>query len=368
MSKALPFAILLSASTSVAVAGPVILDEASVHVKLIQHASSGYGFSSYVELAGLASAKDAVRLDWKQHGKLLATAKCDLSFDERAATHDFYATGRCDYTGSVKAIGAVEAELVYRDDTTDKESVVRTFKMTVRTYKGLIEDWQIIPDDALAAAWIFMGHDGRDASMHTASYRRPTLYLWFTGGDWLNDGTLRCTVAGKKIPDIDLGRQSGDDTTDIELAQKPKSGKQVTYKWSKQRFAMDVYWGKRETLDGDLAKTAAPDHVLADNPGAWECALRHDGKAIRQLAFTVDRDGMIQQDEIQSGKNAIATVSDKVVLVELRFTKDSATYDRRIAPEAMKKSMGFGLPWPDHPKVKKIHASYPAKSGLPDPK
>jgi hypothetical protein len=33
----------------------------------------------------------------------------------------------------------------------------------------------------------------------------------------------------------------------------------------------------------------------------------------------------------------------------------------------MKKSLAYGLPWPDHPKVKEIHASYPAKSGLADP-
>ncbi len=345
----------------------VILDEASVHVKLIQHANNGYGFNSYVEIAGLTSKRDAVRLDWMQSGKVLATAKCELSFDERAARHDLYATGHCDYTGNVKAIGAVDAQLVYRDDQADKEYLVRTFKLTVRHYKGLFEDWQIIPDDVLAAAWIYMGHGGDDDATHSGSYRRPTLYLWFTG-DWLNDGALRCTIGGKKIVDVDLGRQDGDDTTDIQFDQKPKAGKAVTYFWSKQRFNMDIYWGKRDTLANDLGKNVPPDRVLADNPGKWECALRHDGKAIRQIAFTVDNDGMIQQDEIQSGKNAIPTVSNFVVLVDLRLTKDSATYDKRIAPEAMKKSMGFGLPWPDHPKVKTIQASYPVKSGLPDPK
>jgi hypothetical protein len=375
MSKLLPCTILLS--SSIAAAGgkpipasqhqpPVVLDEPSIYVKLIQHADSGYGFKSHVELVGLTSNKDALRLDWKQNGKVLASANCELSFEERP-TKDFYAYGGCDFTGNVKAIGAVEGELVYRDDQTDKEYLVRTFKMTVRHYKGVVEDWQITPDDVLGAAWIYHGHDSYDDSMHTGSYRRPTLYMWFTG-DWLNDGFLRCTVAGKKMPDINLSRQSDASETDIEFIQQPKNGQRVRYVWSKQIFLMDVYWGKRDTLRDDLGKKVAPEKVLADNPGKWECALRHDGKVIRQLAFTVDNDGMIQQDEIQSGKTAIPTVTNYVVLVDLRLTKDSATYDKRIAPEAMKRSIGFGLPWPDHPKVKAIHASYPAKTGLPDPK
>ena len=376
VTKILSLVLVLS-SSSVFAAGklipaaqhkpPIVLDEASVYVKLVPHADNGYGWVSYVEIAGLTSNKDAARIDWKQGGKVLATAKCELSFEARAATHDFYATGHCNFTNNVKATGAVEPELVVRDDQDDKEYLVRTFKMNVHHYKGLSEDWQVSADDALGAAWIYHGHGSDDDSRHTGSYRRPNLYLWFTG-DWLNDGALRCTAAGKKVPDIALSRQSDPSETDIEFVQLPKNGKRVRYVWSKQIFLMEVYWGKRDTLAGDLGKNVEADNVLADNPGAWECALRHDGKAIRQLAFTVDNDGMIQQDEIQSGKNAIPTVSDRVVLVDLRLTKDSATFDQRIAPEAIKKSMGFGLPWPDHAKVKKIHASLPGKSGLPDPK
>jgi hypothetical protein len=34
----------------------------------------------------------------------------------------------------------------------------------------------------------------------------------------------------------------------------------------------------------------------------------------------------------------------------------------------MKKSRGYGLPWPSGAGVKAIHAAFPAKRGLPDPK
>jgi hypothetical protein len=61
-------------------------------------------------------------------------------------------------------------------------------------------------------------------------------------------------------------------------------------------------------------------------------------------------------------------VSNKIALIDLRLTKDSQSFDKRINPAAMKKSMGYGLPWPTHPKVKIIQASYPPKFGQPDPK
>lgn len=134
------------------------------------------------------------------------------------------------------------------------------------------------------------------------------------------------------------------------------------------RLLMNVMWGKRATLQYDMPKTQPKDTVLSDNPGNWDCKLRWDGKVIRQLLFTVDKDGMIVQDEMQTGKNPIPTVSNKVVLVDVRLTQDSEAFDQRIVPSVLKKSMAFGLPWPNHPKVKTIQASFPPKSGMPDPK
>jgi hypothetical protein len=207
-----------------------------------------------------------------------------------------------------------------------------------------------------------MGHPEDNNS----TYRRPELYLWFTDTH-LTNPVLRCKVGEKKLADIEISEQSGSDTGDLEADHNPKKGERVAYHWVKKKLMLDVMWGSRKTLKHDMPEKAAPDSVMSDNPGVWECGLRHEGKTIRTITFTVDAEGMIQQDEIQSGKNPIPTVSPKVVLVDVRLTKDSATFDKRINPAAMKKSMGFGLPWPDHPKVKQIHASYPPKSGLADP-
>jgi hypothetical protein len=336
----------------------VILDEASVQLSLNTRGDEGYDFKSHVEMTGFTSKTDTARIDWKQGGKVLATAKCKLDLNGKNAE------GSCDYGGKpLKAKGDIQAELVYWDDQTEKEYLVRTFNVKAYEFKGQWETWQIVPDDVLASGWIYMGHDNDN----NGTYRRPSLYLWFSNGDYLNDATFRCTVEGKKLPDFEASPQGGSDTGVIEADHQPTNGDRLTYRWQKTNLLMGIMWGKRETLKYDMPKTQPKDTVLSDLPGKWECALRHDGKAIRQVLFTVDKDGMILQDEIQTGKNAIPVVSNRVALIDLRLTKDSEQWDKRIVPAALKKSMGFGLPWPVHPKVSTIQASYPPKSGMPDP-
>ena len=338
---------------------PVVLDEASAQFRLVSQGDRGYEFWAHVEMTGFGARTDTARLDFKQKGKVIGSAKCSLGRE------DAYASGDCKSDGKpLKAKGPIEAELIYWDDQEEKEYLVRTFKANVHHFKGQWETWQIVPDDLLGGGWIYMGHD----EANDGRYRRPTLYTWFAAADGLGSATLRCTVDGKKLPDFELGTQGGSDAGEIEADHQPKKGDRLTYKWMKAKLLVEVLWGKRDTLKWDMAKTQPPDTVLGDNPGAWDCKLRNAGKAIRQLLFTVDKDGMITQDEIQTGKNPIPVVSPRVVFVDVRLTKDSASFDKRIVPAALKKSLAFGLPWPDHPKVKAIHASFPPKSGMPDPK
>jgi len=343
---------------------PVILDEASASLSLGTQSDQGYNFRAYVEMSGFSSKTDSARIEWKQNGKVLATAKCTLSRDDNG--NGSYATGYCEYGGTpLKAKGDVEADLIYWDDQAEKDYLVRTFKVKTYYFKGQWETWQIFPDDTLSSAWVWQGYE------HTqdARYRRVSFYIWFTTGDYLNEGTLRCTVDGtKKLADIALSPQGGSETVTIEADVQPLNGERIQYKWQKMNLLAEVLWGQRSTLQYDMPKTQPKDTVLSDNPGKWECNLRHDGKVIRQLLFNVGKDGMIAQDELQSGPGAIPTVSKKVALIDVRLTRDSASFDKRIAPEAMKKSLAFGLPWPNHPKVKAIQASFPPKSGQPDPK
>lgn len=338
---------------------PVILDESFVYLDLLSRGSDGYLFNVDVYMSGFTSKTDSARVDWKQGGKVIATAKCDLRIDS-----DSTAGGECSYDDKpIKVKGPIEADLIYWDDQADKEFLVRTFKVNVHNTGGRWQTWEIVADDVLGAAWL--SHEWEDKAVG-GGYHRLLVYMWWATGASLINGTLRCTVNGtKKLADIRVDRVGR--TKQIVLDTQPKNGEGVTYTWQQVQLEPNIYWGKREALEEDYRKTE-PDGVLSDNPGQWSCMLRHDGKAIRELLFVVDKEGRVVQDEMQSGKNPIPVVDKKTVLIDLRFTKDSATFDKRINPAAIKKSMGFGLPWPEHPKVKTIHAALPPKSGLPDPK
>ncbi|CAN5923218.1 hypothetical protein BH11MYX3_BH11MYX3_41650 [soil metagenome] len=338
---------------------PLVFDEASVSIEVVGSGSDGYGWHSHVELKGVSSKTDRLRLDWKAGGKLLLSVKCDVSIE------DDYMSGSCNNSGTsqkpLKQVGDITAELIYSDDQTDKDYLVRTFKLPVVHLKGQWETWGNVADDTLTSAYVYMANDEATDS----TYRMPTLYITFAN-EYLKDPQLRCTVAGKKLKDIALGSESGSDTEDIEIDYQPKKGERQTHKWMRGKYLINEYWGKRETLKRDMPKTVPDGEVLGDNPGKWDCNLRSEGKVLRTLSFVVDKDGMIEMDEMNTGKGATPTVTPRVVMVDVRLTKDSSAFDKRINPAAMKKSLQFGLPWPDHPKVKQIHASYPPKSGLPD--
>jgi hypothetical protein len=67
---------------------------------------------------------------------------------------------------------------------------------------------------------------------------------------------------------------------------------------------------------------------------------------------------------MQKGAHPVPTMSN-VVLIDMKIPADNGV-EKRIRPDAMKKSIGFGLPWPDGPTVKEIQAAFPPASGLPD--
>lgn len=336
---------------------PIVLDEARTSLELVPRGSDGYFARAKFGIVGMTSDTDRVRMEIKQKGKVVATKGCGVWYGD-------YSRVECYWDDKpLKVTGPIEIDLIYSDDQTDKEYLARTLKTSVVHVKGQWESWQVVSDDVLAGAWAWMGY----ADVDDGRYRRPVFYMWFTSTGFLGNAKLRCTAAGKKLPDIAISPQSGWDSEEVELDHQPAKGDRLTYRWVKAKLMPDILYGTRDSLHHDMGKNLKPDGILSDNPGTWECFLRVDGKNIRQLTFNVDQEGMIVADEIQSGKNAIPAIPG-VVFIDARPTKDATAYDQRIVPAAMKKSLQYGLPWPDHPKVKTIHASFPPKSGLPDPK
>lgn len=336
---------------------PVFLDETNALVTLVSR-GQGYGIRAYVRVAGFSSKSDALRLEWTQGGKLLATAKCEVGSDLKRKR----AWGTCQYDDKLlTAKGPIEGRLVYWDDQQEKEYLVRTFKVNVKTWSeiGKATLFQIVPDDLLGAAFARVGYTNQQETEV-----RPEFVFWATTKALDRHAALRCTVDGKKLEDFETFFDAVQNAEQVEADHTPKSGPHVVYRWEHVSITpKNLFVGPKEEVQKHLNADAV--RLMIDNPGKWECQLRNAGKAVRTFLFTVNANGMIEPDEMQTGVSPLPTLPG-TVLIDMRIPKDDAL-DTRVRPDAMKKSMGYGLPWPDHPKVKAIQAAFPPASGLPDP-
>jgi hypothetical protein len=158
---------------------------------------------------------------------------------------------------------------------------------------------------------------------------------------------------GAKLPDISVSQQTSD--PDIEIEIRPTQNAETKkYIWQYVSGEADVRPGP---LPKDATKVADRVAYFAHYPGKWECQVVHKDKVVRNLAFSVSKDGYVEADPAQTG---LRSPSD-VVPIALSFGKD--ILDVRVRPAVMTKSRGWGLPWPKPPTTK-----FPPASGLPDPK
>ncbi len=351
---------LLASSTAIAApilgtdhTPPRFVDETSSLVSIHARGEKGYGIHLEAWVAGYGSKSDTFRLDWKQGGKVVVSGKC---VTEKVGDTAYV---RCDLDDNpTKAAGAIDGDLIYIDDQDGKEYLVRDFKVTATKYPSFGSAiWQIVPDDLLAAGYVkhWAGQDSRGG--------RPNFVMWTATGGEGKDLILRCTVDGAKLDDIKATFSSaGKQGQSISAETHTKAGVSTTYSWS------HVAVVPANLMFGEKSEKRGRSNLvwLADHPGAWMCELRADAKVFRELRFKVDDKGMVESDDYQSVAGAAPLFPD-VAAIDLRIPKDS-TFDLRVRPDAIKKSRGFGLPWPDHANVKAILAALPPAHGLADPK
>lgn len=355
-------AVVASSSLAVAAPGkplpaaqhqpPVAMDATRLWVNLVSRSDSGYGAHAKLRVMGVTSKTDRVRLDWKAGGKVIGTSKCsEGDYREAEKTLDV----ECSLEKDLKAKGAVDVDVIYSDDQADQDYLVTTLKLNVKNWKGIgpTQYWGIIPDDLLALGWVVY-------SDHDAYFHRPMFGFWTTDRGLLGKKpTLRCTVNGTKLPDIEAQMESRI-TVESSFTQ-PKV--QRTYAFERMQLVpKGFYWGTREAVKAK-GYDISQGRFAIDNPGAWDCAVRVDGKAVRQLKFTIDDKGLFAPSELQTGSKPLP-LSPDTVLVDLRIPADHT--EVRVRQDALKKSVGYGLPWPDGKGVKDAQAAFPKSMGLPD--
>lgn len=331
----------------------VFLDVPSLWIGVVPQGSEGYLAKAFVRVGGATSKGDRLRIEWRSGGKVIAIGQCGANWDQdEQSLH-----GECELEKNLKIAGPIEIDVVYSDDREDKDYLVTTLKTTVRNWKEgrTSESWGIIPDDLLAVAFV--------RNMDTQSYTQVPLIQFWSSNDALPGGhpSLRCTVDGKQIPEdfaAHIGPASARTSQSSITASFTTPKLTRTYNFTHYQIEPGFRYGPVNQED---KKNGA--RFAADNPGKWDCFLRQNGKRIRQFQFTVDNSGMIQPSEMQRGRRALRTLPD-VVLIDMQISDPSI--EKRIRRDAIRTSIGFGLPWPDHPRAKELQAAFPPSSGIPD--
>jgi hypothetical protein len=258
-----------------------------------------------------------------------------------------------------------ELAIIYIDDQDDKEYLVQTLKVDVKQWQsiGKTVEWGIVPDDLLALGFIHFTRQGSHR-MNVANFE-----FWSTS-PLHGRATFRCSVDGKKLPDFDasIGSFTGSSgRIDVKHSWTREKDSR-TYAYYHHSVDSDINYGTLDDLAKSYGKPAAQisgDHLAADHPGNWDCALRVDGKTARKFTFTVDAKGAFAPSELSSGAWPNLKTFDNTILVDMRIPEDNGL-EARIRKDALGKSVGFGLPWPQSPKAKDTQSAFPKSMGTPD--
>lgn len=336
----------------------LFLDEPESLVE-VRNGDDGYTIRVSGRLAGYGNTADQLFVELKQKGKLLEKIPCEHSL---YSTAEKWSNFLCTGTKAQKTPGPIEAALVYRDDVTEQSYLVRTFTTTVHAsaFNGGAK-WVATPDDLLGAAYV------RHIAPDLGNHRVPALeFQYWTSGE-VRDPRFRCTVDGRKLPDFETSSFSTplDTTDELELDQTVNGARQ-TIKWVRHHTRL------KKVIPGDKAIAAEAmllevedleQHYapLADLAGAWVCDVRAAGATGRRFTFTVTAEGKVARHAAQDAEGATPSWRN-VSLIAAGFPSGGDVeqpFDARVRPEAMQKSMGFGLPWPAG--TEELRAGFPAK-------
>jgi hypothetical protein len=326
---------------------PVFLDLFPTSINLRSSDNRYVVDAEFVVLGG--AENDRVRFDWRSGNKVLGTGTCKMGWSRQ-----YQSLGaECGIEKLLSATGPIEIDVIYSDDQDDKDYLVATLKTNVKVWKSLDKRkvYGILPDDLLSVAFVRVM---KTDTYYGAHDKNELMFDFWSTNDTLHSIDLRCTVDGKKLADIPAVIDRAERIAhEITFAKENRA-----YRYQRYTLTPRVLYGT------DEFSKKSDDLRLADHPGAWECTARQEGKQVRQFSFVVDAAGMIDQSEMQQGARP-HPVPGFIRLIEMKIPVNNGV-ELRLRPDANRKSIGFGMPWPDHPKAKQLQSSFPPAMGLPD--
>ncbi|HTL34107.1 MAG TPA: hypothetical protein VL326_13350 [Kofleriaceae bacterium] len=311
-----------------------VADESTSFIE-VGRSGDGYWVRAFADVMGIEK-DDTLRLDIR-HGKETGTQKCTFTNSNSPDANGIECSGANGgkiFTGA----GPLEADLILHADKDDKEYLVRHFSVNVKNWDGKGE-FQVEPDDTLGTAYY--------APQDVQGTAHPTLRFWISNGD-IGGSTLRCKVDGKPLGgDITGGTESRQGTT----ADIIKGNNRTTWHWAQVTFSAPRWVVKK-------VPNAQNEYWSSEMyPGTWECELRKGGVGIRAFKFVVDSKGEVASNAMGKAKGS-PKLPPHYAMIDMTILPGNGI-DQRIKPDAIKKSRGFGMPWPQDDSVKTLLAALP---------
>jgi hypothetical protein len=164
-------------------------------------------------------------------------------------------------------------------------------------------------DHHLGEAWLRESHKDLNTPV------KAVFTLWFKWkGSRPQEPKMRCYLDGKKVADFAYV-----ENVRTEEYRPYKKANELNIKamgWSKLDFSGKNLAFRREAKPIDT--TSWPDHYyIEEHPGDYKCTITHDSEMVRELFFTVGKDGKLVRPECAtSGKSlAVPTLNTPVKMV-----------------------------------------------------
>ncbi len=369
---------LLGPSTAAAQPAGLRYDDGYVYLAATNHPSrEEWYLSGSARLLGTGIARgSAFKFVLKQGRRVLSTTVCEgrLNWYGRSegAPDRMFVSDCIDRDQPLTATGMLSVDVVFLDDDSGEETLLRTHPLDVRSLTRERLGGQPSPSHffvnhhAEAAAmfieqvpWHFRRAHAEINQSQGSEADRNNVYLNFRRSPEGNvrQTKMRCSVDGQRV---DLG--------DDDIARPVRSGRnrssviQVLKVQGQVRVEQDPLMWEWEVIQlpltfgtGDGADWT-PYLNMNAHPGRWECLLRRDDRrVIRRFAFTVGADGLVQPHAEEAAGLVLhpgAHLVDGVI-------PDDSPIDQRTDPRATRAGAFFGRAWAT-PEGRAIGAGIPA--------
>jgi hypothetical protein len=183
-------------------------------------------------------------------------------------------------------------------------------------------------DHHLGEAWLYEIHQDQHAPVHAG------FTVWFKWeGSRPQDPKMRCYLGGKKIADFRFAKEYR--TEEYRAYKKANQRNIKAIGWSKYTFFGDNLAFRKEAKS--LSTVSWPNRFyLNENPGEYRCTITHDGDMVRELFFSVDKEGKVVRPDCKT-KPALVTPPTSYP-VKIVHKGGGAKFNRR----ALKKGGNYG--------------------------